>query len=623
MYLTADAVVNAINTLSERVHPFVGITFLACKAHNLSVGREESVRVDSLTRDHLNKYHRLNRKSNFFFQPFKSIRWWVSPKYASSGLQTANTQTFSSVFLHKRKSSKWGFADDYLEQMQKILHENNMPERVPSLPLAVWIFKSIELHSATDPRNLLDLFYKNFRITDVERTELFDDNLSNLPLTGDELFCDEPLAISSVLNSFDPAPDSEAELGRTLTSLKIEYSGLSPKLELEFGERLSLITGDNGLGKSFLLEFAWWAATGTWAHRPALPNILDRSVAPRIEYTLMGRSGRPTTAAFNFDFHRNVWSPVSSASSIEALCIFARADGSFAVYDPVRSQLQHLSDDRVGRLTSDEVWDGKAGIIEGLIRDWVRWQKAEDRLSFDRFCSVLRRLSPQDLGVLTPGQTIRLPGDPRDIPTIKHKYGTVPIIHASSGVQRVLLLTYLIIWAWQEHEIAANQLSREPLRRLVVFVDEIEAHLHPKWQRIVLPALMSVGDLLSSELSIQTVAATHSPMILASLEPFFDLDQDVLYHLFTDQGAVKLESIPFVKYGDASGWLTSPLFGLQHARSREAERVIERAKAVQLEERPSKAVVQELTDDLRRFLSNEDKFWPRWLYFAEKHGVKL
>ena len=67
----------------------------------------------------------------------------------------------------------------------------------------------------------------------------------------------------------------------------------------------------------------------------------------------------------------------------------------------------------------------------------------------------------------------------------------------------------------------------------------------------------------------------------------------------------------------------SPLFGLQHARSREAERTIERAKAVQLEEQPSAARVQELTDELRRLLSNDDKFWPRWLYFAEKHGVEL
>ena len=34
--------------------------------------------------------------------------------------------------------------------------------------------------------------------------------------------------------------------------------------ELEFGKRLNLITGDNGLGKSFLMDIAWWSMTRKW-----------------------------------------------------------------------------------------------------------------------------------------------------------------------------------------------------------------------------------------------------------------------------------------------------------------------------------------------------------------------
>jgi hypothetical protein len=39
-----------------------------------------------------------------------------------------------------------------------------------------------------------------------------------------------------------------------LTYLKISNVGPSPIMELDLGERLNLITGDNGLGKSFLLD---------------------------------------------------------------------------------------------------------------------------------------------------------------------------------------------------------------------------------------------------------------------------------------------------------------------------------------------------------------------------------
>jgi DNA repair exonuclease SbcCD ATPase subunit len=46
--------------------------------------------------------------------------------------------------------------------------------------------------------------------------------------------------------------------------LKLTNVGPSSKMELEFGERLNLITGDNGPGKSFLLDILWWVLTRKW-----------------------------------------------------------------------------------------------------------------------------------------------------------------------------------------------------------------------------------------------------------------------------------------------------------------------------------------------------------------------
>lgn len=620
MYLSAQAVTEAIRSLKQRVHPFVGITFLACKRYGLRVGQSEKLSLDTLTRQHLDKYHILDRSSQHYFQPFKSPSYWVTQKYPSSGLQTINTQTFKGTFIHPRNAPRWGFVSDYIKQIKNKLKETNHDDTFAIDAIAVWLYKSDDLGDVEHLNQLIKTFIREFHITNEERQELFCDRIFGATEER-RIFTAEPISISEVAEQFPPPPDAAAEAGRTIASLHLVNAGPSADMEMAFGERLSLVTGDNGLGKSFLLDFAWWAITGAWVERSIVPLIRDEGPPPGVEYSIRGASGRETTFVGNFDRLSSTWTRPSEAIGVEALAVFSRADGSFSISDPMRATFQ--SGSGASTLSSYEVWNGKAGTIEGLVRDWGRWESARDKTSFHRFTAVLRRLSPEDLGVLTPGPTVRIPGDPRDIPTIEHRYGTVPVTQASSGVQRVLLLAYLIIWSWQEHELAATQLRRSPLRRMIVIVDELEAHLHPKWQRIVLPALMSVGGFLSSDLTMQIIAATHSPMILASMEGSFDPTSDVLYHLYGDGPGVRLEETPFVKYGDVSGWLTSPLFGLRHARSREAERAIEDAKALQQQESPERSTVAEVSARLRQHLADDDKFWPRWLFFAESHGVQL
>ena len=597
MYLSVDAVLKAISILRTEVHPFIGITFVACKRAQLKVGSLEDVSLDKLTRAHMDEHHRIDRRSNWYFQPFKGgPKVWITNKYPSSGLQTVNTQTFSSVFLHPRDSRQWGFASDYLDRMVAVLRQNKISFPIPADALAIWLYKDADLGSIASYEELVQLFFSEYNITETERLQLFSEMPMQQQMSDEETFVDTPLEMTSVLHALHEPPDALAEGGRTITSLHLQNAGPAADMTLNFGQRLTIITGDNGLGKSFLLDFSWWVATGLWADREAIAQSSQKA-APKVEYTLSGTSGRLSTFTAMFDPSSQRWIRQREAMTIEALAVFSRADGSFAVSDPIRSKFNRDAPG-AGCLNSYEVWNGRPGLIEGLIRDWIRWQTSDKKV-FDQFSAVLKRLSPEDLGTLTPGRSVRLSGDPREIPTILHRYGSVPVTHASSGVQRVLLLAYLIIWSWQEHELAARNLGRSPLRRMMVIVDELEAHLHPKWQRVVLPALMSIGDLLSSDLALQAVAATHSPMILASMESSFDASSDVLYHLYGVESSVRLEETPFVKYGDATGWLTSPLFGLRQARSREAELAIEEAKRLQLAEEPNTSEVAAVSERLK------------------------
>jgi hypothetical protein len=202
-------------------------------------------------------------------------------------------------------------------------------------------------------------------------------------------------------------------------------------------------------------------------------------------------------------------------------------------------------------------------------------------------------------------------------------YGDVPILYASAGVQRVVALAYMLVWTWHEHLTFSAVIRRQPQRRLVLVMDEVEAHLHPKWQRTIVPALMRVIEALSTKITPQIHLATHSPMVMASAETVFDEERDDLHHLKLLGDEVVLEELTFAKMGRADAWLTSEVFGLAQARSLPAERAIERAKGLQLKPSPSPREIADVDAELALHLAADDAFWPRWRYFAEKHGAPV
>lgn len=407
-YLSPDTVTSAIQILRSKVHPFVGITFLACKQARLPVGNVTSVSIDGLTLAHMEAYHRLDRRSRFFFQPFRSTKGWVSDRYPSTGLQTQNTQTFQRAFVHDLGMSGWGFAPDYIDRIREKL-VRGYAKMCPATALAIWLLKGEEVNPSFE--HLRQTIYARFDITAQEREELFDES-SDFGLVEASAFVSEPPSFSSIARNFEPPPDAPRQVGNVISWMRMENAAPAQIMEMRFGEELSVVTGDNGLGKSFLLESAWWAATGTWADQPILPSLQasDRNV-PALKYRVAGGRASSRDVIAHYDFQTASWLRPKNAPLVEALGLFSRADGSFAVFDPHRAASGGSG--QVANLGGSEVWNGRSGVIEGLIRDWVNWQQSAESLTFDRFCAVLEKLSPEDLGLLRPSDPIRPSGGPK------------------------------------------------------------------------------------------------------------------------------------------------------------------------------------------------------------------
>jgi hypothetical protein len=182
-------------------------------------------------------------------------------------------------------------------------------------------------------------------------------------------------------------------------------------------------------------------------------------------------------------------------------------------------------------------------------------------------------------------------------------------------MRRIVSLAYMLVWAWHEHTEAARLRNTAPLDELVLLIDEVDAHLHPQWQRVILPALFKVIPAIRDALNVQVLASTHAPLVLASVEPLFDEERDKLLHFGLEEEQIVVEEIPWSKQGDAANWLVSETFGLRQARSREAERAIEAAEAFMRSDPapPGLDTRETIHAELLRVLPGHDDFWPRWL----------
>jgi hypothetical protein len=417
-----------------------------------------------------------------------------------------------------------------------------------------------------------------------------------------------------------------------LKRLELKYVGPADRMVLDpVASRFNLIAGDNGLGKSFLLEAAWWALTRTWHETPAVPTNSDAS----IDYTFDGDK-KPISALSSWDPDAQHWKRAPGRPPNPGLVLYARVDGSFSAWDPARNYRLYSRSDggeaespAAYQFTSAQVLDGlkrtvteggmprEQVICAGLIDDWTRWQEVQAP-QFDLLSRLLAGIGPGEQP-LKPGTPIRPTiDDRRSIPTIQMPYGhDVPLTYSPAGVRRMCNLAYLLAWTLSEHEEEARRLAQPLSRQVIVLIDEPETHLHPRWQRTILPSVAKAVENWNPthRPDVQFIVATHSPLVLASMEPLFDPEKDALWKMDLVGNQVKIERDAWHLRGDVNRWLTSDVFDLGSATSPEAERVLKEASDLLSQREPAPGEVQRVDAELSRLLPEMDPFFVRWRYY--------
>lgn len=423
-----------------------------------------------------------------------------------------------------------------------------------------------------------------------------------------------------------------------LESIHLKNVGPAPEMKMDLAPRLNLITGDNGLGKTLLLDGAWWALSRTWPLTWGGKGIVPEKGDAAIEW-VERRGDIALITKSTYDFDGAVWKTTEQTQAPRAdaqgggLVVYLRVDGGISVHDPLRTGEDFRLPARqvaIGKSHSfqfleRDIWDGLALtdggklVCEGLVRDLVRWAVEPGNAEFDQIAALVEQLAgEQDFRLTRKVERVYV-DDPRDFPVVTGPAGDLPVAHAPAGLRRTLGLAYLVVWAWREHKVTAALKKRPSSTSLVLLIDEVESHLHPKWQRTILPSLLRA---LNHEVQLQVVTTTHSPLVLASVEPVFDLNQDAWFDLDLEQQQAVLRKRPYVRHGEIGNWLVSDAFDLKEPRSLESEQAIANAQAV-LDTASSTDQIQAADQGLRSAgLPDIDPFWVRWGYFMEQQRAK-
>jgi hypothetical protein len=192
--------------------------------------------------------------------------------------------------------------------------------------------------------------------------------------------------------------------------------------------------------------------------------------------------------------NRSVRTVGSSATGAEPL---ARSGARhFLSQEPYESVIQELLSQLCLEFLKQSSWRTGKGFdrpIFRLIEDVVRRLTEDEEFAFD----TIRESGRTAFEIL-----VRTAGN-RDVP--------LPIQYASQGTLSVVAI-FGLIYSFLRSLQPEQREDEVLMRTAIVLIDEVDAHLHPKWQQSL------IGLLTSKFPSVQFIVSAHSPLIVSGCD---------------------------------------------------------------------------------------------------------
>lgn len=310
-------------------------------------------------------------------------------------------------------------------------------------------------------------------------------------------------------------------------SLKLQnFKGIA-NLNLQLDDSLTLLAGVNGVGKTSAIEALLGAVTDFWSWlSPDDNKAWFRSSGDLVRYG--AREGQITLElAFEKDFGTTYTIPFQAKQFGKATYPeHSELHGLFGENAPIPLVVSY-DQNRIGRLNSDRNRspfetnrEAALNTTSHTLSDFRNWlfekENDEAREAIER--DDLEYADPevravQEILKSIAGSSVSLrsrnPVGSMDRGLFLRKEGGSDIpFEALSGGEQAYFLLALDLARRLLLEFPGSTLAEAPG---FVCIDEIELHLHPAWQRKILPSLMRLFP------QCQFVVTTHSPQVIGSI----------------------------------------------------------------------------------------------------------
>lgn len=381
----------------------------------------------------------------------------------------------------------------------------------------------------------------------------------------------------------------------------IYYSSLELENVRCFGERQTLeltdekgcpaqwtlLLGDNGVGKTTLLQcLAWMRPVPAGAQNDDEPRAIEPALANeenRVFNSLL-RAGDEVSLELKASLSINQkLGPAKAEKRRQKIITGISIQGKRQKLEDFKQERKKIprylhsldmpifaygADRRMGssNLEKSELLDPLASLFSGS----TELYDAEERLLQLDYLAVKREGRHKDrleqvkqiLSAILPDisgkDNIKILGPKGGVPDEESgvkfhtPYGWVPLTGLSLGYQTTLAWTVDLAWRLYDRFSKSSNPLAEPA---IVLIDEIDLHLHPRWQREI------ITKLTENFPNTQFIATAHSPLIVQAAT---DANLAVLQE---QDGEIIIENRPrFIESWRADQILTSDLFGVS-ARS--------------------------------------------------------